>query len=192
MTLPSNLGSKLGPRLAQLMAQSVIATRTKLAPHEVSTTLQVQDKFFRIVAGEVGRTVSVLSRRIAADPDASPMIRQTFGFMANATGQWAALMNFAVYGSGLSQGIGGLLANELAPVVQKAFMLDPNAVHLPLNTLAQNTDGLSKDETLAVICAGGFRSSIATSILEQQGFTKVTNVVGGMAAWKNANLEVAA
>jgi len=118
------------------MAQSVIATRTKLAPHEVSTTLQVQDKFFRIVAGEVGRTVSVLSRRIAADPDASPMIRQTFGFMANATGQWAALMNFAVYGSGLSQGIGGLLANELAPVVQKAFMLDPNAVHLPATLAA--------------------------------------------------------
>jgi glyoxylase-like metal-dependent hydrolase (beta-lactamase superfamily II)/rhodanese-related sulfurtransferase len=68
----------------------------------------------------------------------------------------------------------------------------PNAVHLPLNTLAQNVGALAANEPLAVICAGGFRSSIATSILEQQGFTKVTNVVGGMAAWKNANLEVAA
>jgi rhodanese-related sulfurtransferase len=29
-------------------------------------------------------------------------------------------------------------------------------------------------------------------VLEQKGFTKITNVVGGMAAWRGANLEVAA
>ena len=68
----------------------------------------------------------------------------------------------------------------------------PNALNLPLNTLADDAAALPKGQPLAVICAGGFRSSIATSILEQQGFTKVTNVVGGMAAWQNANLEVAA
>jgi len=51
---------------------------------------------------------------------------------------------------------------------------------------------MPKDQPVAAICAGGYRSSIATSILEQQGFTKITNVVGGMAAWRNANLETAA
>jgi rhodanese-related sulfurtransferase len=66
------------------------------------------------------------------------------------------------------------------------------ALHVPLNTLADGAAALPKDEPLAVICAGGFRSSIATSVLEQQGFTKITNVVGGMAAWRNANLDVAA
>ncbi len=67
-----------------------------------------------------------------------------------------------------------------------------SAVHLPLNTLADNVGELRKDQPLALICAGGYRSSIATSILEQHGFTRVTNVVGGMAAWRGANLEVAA
>jgi rhodanese-related sulfurtransferase len=67
-----------------------------------------------------------------------------------------------------------------------------DAVHVPLNTLAEQAAELPKDESVAVICAGGFRSSIGTSILEQQGFTRVTNVVGGMAAWKTANLDVAA
>jgi rhodanese-related sulfurtransferase/glyoxylase-like metal-dependent hydrolase (beta-lactamase superfamily II) len=66
------------------------------------------------------------------------------------------------------------------------------AVHVPLNTLAQSAGEFSKDQPVAVICASGYRSSIATSILEQKGFRRVTNVVGGMAAWKNANLEVAA
>lgn len=68
----------------------------------------------------------------------------------------------------------------------------PDALHLPLNNLADEAAALPKSQPVAVICAGGFRSSIASSILEQQGFTKVTNVVGGMAAWRSANLEVAA
>ncbi|HSD71166.1 MAG TPA: rhodanese-like domain-containing protein [Thermoanaerobaculia bacterium] len=68
----------------------------------------------------------------------------------------------------------------------------PGAMHVPLNALAGEAGALPKDQPLAVICASGFRSSIATSVLEQQGFTKVTNVVGGMAAWRGANLQVAA
>jgi glyoxylase-like metal-dependent hydrolase (beta-lactamase superfamily II)/rhodanese-related sulfurtransferase len=67
-----------------------------------------------------------------------------------------------------------------------------DAVHVPLNTLGERAAALPKDQPVALICAGGYRSSIGTSILEQQGFTKITNVVGGMAAWKTANLEVAA
>ena len=67
-----------------------------------------------------------------------------------------------------------------------------DALHAPLNTLAGSAASLPKDEPVAVICQSGYRSSIATSILEQQGLTRVTNVVGGMNAWRGANLEVAA
>jgi hydroxyacylglutathione hydrolase len=67
-----------------------------------------------------------------------------------------------------------------------------SALHLPLNTLAEKSGDLPKDEPLALMCAGGFRSSIATSLLERQGFTKITNVVGGLAAWRAANLPVSA
>jgi hydroxyacylglutathione hydrolase len=66
----------------------------------------------------------------------------------------------------------------------------PAASHLPLNTLAEMSDTLPADQPLAVICAGGYRSSIATSILEQKGFTRITNVVGGMAAWRGAGGQV--
>ena len=68
----------------------------------------------------------------------------------------------------------------------------PGAVHRPLNTLVEHAAVLPKEEPVALICASGYRSSIATSILERQGFTLVTNVVGGMTAWRGANLEVAA
>ena len=64
------------------------------------------------------------------------------------------------------------------------------AVHLPLNKLRETASQLDKSKGIAAICAGGYRSSAATSILEQLGFPRVTNVVGGMTAWNNAKLDV--
>jgi glyoxylase-like metal-dependent hydrolase (beta-lactamase superfamily II)/rhodanese-related sulfurtransferase len=58
-----------------------------------------------------------------------------------------------------------------------------DAAHVPLNELRQRAGELEKDRPLALMCAGGYRSSIATSLLEQQGFRRIANVVGGMAAW---------
>ena len=66
------------------------------------------------------------------------------------------------------------------------------AINMPLNHLAENLASMNRDDRVAVLCAGGFRSSIAASILEQHGFKHVTNVVGGMSAWNNAKLTTTA
>jgi rhodanese-related sulfurtransferase/glyoxylase-like metal-dependent hydrolase (beta-lactamase superfamily II) len=68
----------------------------------------------------------------------------------------------------------------------------PGARHLPLDKLPALAETLTKNQPLAVICAGGFRSSIATSLLEQRGFDRITNVIGGMGAWKAGGLETVA
>jgi rhodanese-related sulfurtransferase len=65
-----------------------------------------------------------------------------------------------------------------------------SAHNAPLNHLAEQAGAYDQKARVAVICAGGFRSAIAGSILEQRGFEKVVNVVGGMAAWSNAKLPV--
>jgi hydroxyacylglutathione hydrolase len=57
------------------------------------------------------------------------------------------------------------------------------ARHVPLNELAPRAGELEKAAPLAVVCASGYRSSIATSLLERQGFRRLLNVVGGMNAW---------
>ncbi len=66
------------------------------------------------------------------------------------------------------------------------------ARHLPLNDLASRARELDTSKPVTAICAGGYRSSIATSLLEQQGVTRITNVVGGMTAWSQARFETAA
>ena len=42
----------------------------------------------------------------------------------------------------------------------------------------------AKTQNIAVICQGGLRSAIATSILEHEGFSNVSNVLGGMSSWQ--------
>jgi rhodanese-related sulfurtransferase len=59
------------------------------------------------------------------------------------------------------------------------------ARHIPLNHLSEEARTVDPHGRVAVICAGGFRSSLGTSVLERQGFTRISNVVGGMAAWQN-------
>ena len=65
------------------------------------------------------------------------------------------------------------------------------AVHLPLNHLTESALSLNRDAKTAVLCAGGYRSSIACSLLQQLGFRNISNVVGGMTAWNNAKLAIA-
>lgn len=61
----------------------------------------------------------------------------------------------------------------------------PQSMNLPLSTLALNTKALSKEEEYYIICASGSRSSVATTLLNKFGYN-VTNVEGGVAAWKGA------
>jgi hydroxyacylglutathione hydrolase len=59
----------------------------------------------------------------------------------------------------------------------------PGARHLPLDRLEREADRLDATRPTAVICAGGYRSSAATSLLERHGFADLVNVVGGTSAW---------
>ncbi|HEU4479838.1 MAG TPA: rhodanese-like domain-containing protein [Pyrinomonadaceae bacterium] len=62
----------------------------------------------------------------------------------------------------------------------------------PLADLKQKIGGLGvvPSKKTAVVCAGGYRSSAATSILEQHGFTNLLNVTGGTGAWIKAGYPV--
>jgi len=59
---------------------------------------------------------------------------------------------------------------------------------IPLNHLTENLEKLPKDRPLLVYCAGGYRSSIAASLLRRGGFDHVSEIAGGIAGWEAANL----
>jgi hydroxyacylglutathione hydrolase len=64
------------------------------------------------------------------------------------------------------------------------------SLSMPLNHLVRDLEALPKDRALLVYCAGGYRSSIAASVLKASGFDSVCEIAGGLAAWESANLPV--
>jgi len=66
------------------------------------------------------------------------------------------------------------------------------SVNVPLNHLQERIAEIPRDRRIAVHCAGGYRSSIAASILHQYGITNLIEMAGGLAAWEAAKLPVVA
>ena len=66
----------------------------------------------------------------------------------------------------------------------------PGSLSIPLIPLAERTSVLPTDRPLLVYCAGGYRSSIAASLLQQHGFKHVSEIAGGITAWEAAKLPI--
>jgi hydroxyacylglutathione hydrolase len=64
------------------------------------------------------------------------------------------------------------------------------SMHRPLNTLRDGLPDIAHDRAIIVHCAGGYRSSMAASLLQRDGFTNVSELAGGIAAWEAAGLPV--
>ena len=65
----------------------------------------------------------------------------------------------------------------------KAGHID-GAIHIPLGELGKRASELPRDRTIATICEGGYRSSLAASVLSRVGVDRLVNVTGGMSAWR--------
>jgi hydroxyacylglutathione hydrolase len=66
----------------------------------------------------------------------------------------------------------------------------PGSVNIPLNHMQERLAEIPRGRRIAVHCAGGYRSSIATSILHRSGVTNLIEIAGGIAAWDAVKLPV--
>jgi rhodanese-related sulfurtransferase len=64
------------------------------------------------------------------------------------------------------------------------------AVLLPLSSFALRFEELPRGRPLLMICQTGNRSMAAAAHLLRNGWTDVSNVVGGTTAWQRAGLPV--
>ena len=68
----------------------------------------------------------------------------------------------------------------------------PGSVHIPLAELARRADELPAGRPVVAYCAGGWRSSVAASLLRHTGRHDVSDLLGGFAAWQAMNEPVTA
>ena len=63
-----------------------------------------------------------------------------------------------------------------------------DATWWPLDNFKVSPPEMDNERPVAVHCKGGYRSMIATSLLQRAGYKKVVDVTGGFDAWQAANL----
>jgi hydroxyacylglutathione hydrolase len=78
-----------------------------------------------------------------------------------------------------------LLIDIRAPREWKAKNISGSS-NIPLSHIQERIGEVPRDRRIAVHCAGGYRSSIAVSILNQYGITNVIELAGGITAWEAA------
>src|SRR4029079_5254250 len=61
-----------------------------------------------------------------------------------------------------------------------------HAVNIPAGEIPARAGELPRDAPIVAICEGGYRSSLAASLLAQEGIAPLANVTGGMAAYRAA------
>ncbi len=59
----------------------------------------------------------------------------------------------------------------------------PGAISIPVGQLPDRTGELDPKKPTVVYCAGGYRSSVAASLLRLRGFADVSDILGGYNAW---------
>ncbi len=60
------------------------------------------------------------------------------------------------------------------------------AINIPVAELRSRYTELNREQPVVLICSSGNRSSLGASILEQKGFSDLTNVAGGMSGYSAA------
>lgn len=89
--------------------------------------------------------------------------------------------------AGLASGNTPLVLDVRAPKEVQSKRI-PGSMNIPLNHLEERLEELPRDRRIVVHCAGGYRSSIAASILRNHGFKNLAELAGGIAAWEAARL----
>jgi rhodanese-related sulfurtransferase len=67
----------------------------------------------------------------------------------------------------------------------------PNALHIPLDNLANNLNKLPKDKKILIYCRSGNRSIEASRILKKHGYTPI-DIKGGLIALASNGMKVVA
>jgi glyoxylase-like metal-dependent hydrolase (beta-lactamase superfamily II)/rhodanese-related sulfurtransferase len=62
----------------------------------------------------------------------------------------------------------------------------PGAINIPVGQLTDRVGELDPRKPTVVYCAGGYRSSVAASLLRRRGFADVSDLLGGYNAWDEA------
>lgn len=77
----------------------------------------------------------------------------------------------------------GALLLDVREAAEVATCAIPGSRHIPMGRIPESMEELPRDQLILVQCHHGGRSLRVTQFLRANGFTRVSNVAGGIDAW---------
>ncbi len=139
------LGGKLGPRMAKLIADALVHTRQKMGQHQAGIAQLVLQDFTNHVSDEIRGAMGPLWQRIAEHPETPTDLIPLFSALANERGQAWAWISGNLTGAATGASIGGLFNNLLSPITQAIIEEDPNGLLSPEAIAALIARGIGED-----------------------------------------------
>ncbi len=66
-----------------------------------------------------------------------------------------------------------------------------DVAHIPIGEVSKRLNEIPSDKSVIIYCATGNRSNQVTTFLEQNRYTNIHNMLGGISAWQSNGLPVA-
>jgi rhodanese-related sulfurtransferase len=96
---------------------------------------------------------------------------------------------------------GALLVDTRSHDERRRRGIIPGSLHIPLSVLPWRLDPAADpayrspyaeglEQRLVLVCAHGYSTSLAAAVLQDLGFSKATDLVGGFTAWQERGLPV--
>lgn len=86
---------------------------------------------------------------------------------------------------------GGALVVDVREPSEYATGHIPNAINVPLRTIAKNLDVIPANRTVVVYCKSGYRGSLATGALQLLGYSNARNFTPALPGWQSAKEPIA-
>src|SRR5215472_4960688 len=181
------LGSKLGPKIARLVSEAIVATKRSLGPHEVRVRRQATQDVIDQAGREIAEHYRPLMRKIldADDGSLDPDVRQFIEDAISGEHQLKAIGGLVA--GGVSSAIGLFLSNALAPLVYPVVRANPNLV-LDISSSAQSaaahitTLGQAQDS----IMKQGFPAGAANQLVELAA--QYPSVADALDLWRRGDI----
>lgn len=163
-------GAKIGPRIAHLVSQSMVATHHKLLAVKHKLAVMVFNTVTNEISDEVDMTIGPIIRQLCQDYERDGSAAAYLEFMKHGRGQLKAIAGSSAVGQSLTWALGTILSNLFAPDVYKAVGFAPNMIPDPATLAAMAAGGeISHGEAVSGIGANGFGSQYAQAWINAAG-----------------------
>lgn len=162
---PAHIGTKLGPKLAKIISETIVATRVRL----LDTEHRARVHSMQTIIDRAGREIADLYKPVwdatLAQQDMPDVVRDHVNKIMSGRHQWQAIAGIALGYSGAANGLSQIVSNALAPAVRATLQASPELLPAVNDIVAMFVKGvITEQDALAGIAGQGINNNLAHSL----------------------------